>query len=197
MTLQEIKRLDVGYWFSQDDGKTHPYRGQGVTLPTLEEVYEEFHAAPLNVEIKSNRSDIERTLLGVIERAGAEDRTLVVSKNAGTIRRFRKVSGGRVATGSSIVEMVVFDLLNRLHLSRLSKPSYQALQGPESYQVLGIVGLRIVTTAFAQAAHEQGTRVDVWTVNSELDMRRLLEIGVDGIITDRPDVLAQVLKGDG
>ena len=132
----------------------------------------------------------------MIERAGAEGRTLVISKSLGTIRRFREVSDGRVATGASMVELVVFDLLRRLHLSGLLKPSYQALQGPEVYQILGAVSLHVVTSAFIQAAHEQGIRVDVWTVNSEPDMRRLLEMGVDGIITDRPDVLAQVLKGD-
>jgi glycerophosphoryl diester phosphodiesterase len=76
-------------------------------------------------------------------------------------------------------------------LSKMSRSPYQALQGPEVYG--GI--LHVVTPRFVRAAHEQGLRVDVWTINSEPDMRRLLAFGVDGIMTDRPDVLAQVLDG--
>jgi glycerophosphoryl diester phosphodiesterase len=86
--------------------------------------------------------------------------------------------------------MISFYLLSRLGLSRSARPSYQALQGPETYH-----GLRIVTPGFIRAAHELGLRVDVWTIDSEADMRRLLGYGVDGIMTDRPDVLAKLLKG--
>jgi glycerophosphoryl diester phosphodiesterase len=95
-----------------------------------------------------------------------------------------------VATASSSAELVSFWLLSRLGLSGSSRPRYQALQGPETYR-----GLRIVTPGFVRAAHERGLRVDVWTIDSEPDMRRLLGYGVDGIMTDRPDVLARVLEG--
>ena len=114
----------------------------------------------------------------------------MVSEDSGTIRRFREVSGGRVATVASSAELILFWLLNRLHLGGLSKPSYQALQGPEMYK-----GLRIVTPELVRAAHERALRVDVWTIDHEPDMRRLLGFGVDGIMTDRPDTLANVLKG--
>ena len=191
MTLREVKRLDAGYRFTQDSGETYPYRAQGVIVPTLEEVYREFPNVPVNVEIKEARPDIEQAVWKVIEEAEAAGRTLVVSETTPVIRRFRKVSGGRVATASSIGEIVAFDLLRRLRLSELLRSPYQALQGPEVYG--GI--LHVVTPRFVRAAHEQGLRVDVWTINSEPDMRRLLAFGVDGIMTDRPDVLAQVLDG--
>jgi glycerophosphoryl diester phosphodiesterase len=70
------------------------------------------------------------------------------------------------------------------------RPRYRSLQGPETYH-----GLRVVTPGFTRAAHERGLRVDVWTIDSEADMRRMLGYGVDGIMTDRPDVLAELLKG--
>ncbi len=160
-------------------------------VPTLEEVYREFPDVPVNVEIKEARPDIEQAVWKVIEEAEAAGRTLVVSETTPVIRRFRKASSGRVATASSIGEIVAFDLLRRLRLSKLLRTPYQALQGPEVYG--GI--LHVVTPRFVRAAHEQGLRVDVWTINSEPDMRRLLAFGVDGIMTDRPDVLAQVLDG--
>jgi glycerophosphoryl diester phosphodiesterase len=190
MPLAEIKRLDAGYRFTRDEGGTFPFRGQGLRIPTLEEVYDEFTEVPINVEIKGERPGIEEAVWRIIEEAGAEDRALVVSENTPTIRRFREVSGGRVATASSSVEMISFYLLSRLGLSRSARPRYQALQGPETYH-----GLRIVTPGFIRAAHELGLRVDVWTIDSEADMRRLLGYGVDGIMTDRPDVLAKLLKG--
>jgi glycerophosphoryl diester phosphodiesterase len=191
MTLAELKRLDAGYRFTRDEGRTFPYRGEGIRIPTLEEVYDEFTEVPINVEIKGERPGIEEAVWRVIEAAGAEDRTLVVSESTPTIRRFREVSGGRVAAASSSAELISFYLLSRLGLSRSARPRYQALQGPETYH-----GLRIVTPGFIRAAHERGLRVDVWTIDSEADMRRLLGYGVDGIMTDRPDVLAELLEGD-
>jgi glycerophosphoryl diester phosphodiesterase len=189
MTLQEVKGLDAGYRFTRDGGKTYPYRGQGVAIPSLEEVYEGLPGVPINVEIKEDQPDIERALWQVIEQAEATDRTLAVSGKTSIIRRFREVSGGRVATGSSATEIAVFELLRRLRLSRLLRPSYQALQVPEGYRNI----LRLVTPRFVRVAHQLGVRVDVWTVNTEPDMRRVLGYGVDGIMTDRPDILDRLL----
>jgi glycerophosphoryl diester phosphodiesterase len=190
MTLAEVKRLDAGYRFTPDGGRTYPHRGEGVKVPTLEEVYREFTDVPINVEIKGKRPDIEEAVWRIIEGVGAEERTLVVSEDSGTIRRFREASGGSVATASSSAELIFFWLLSRLRLIGLSKPSYQALQGPETYK-----GLRIVTPELVRGAHERGLRVDVWTIDHEPDMRRLLGFGVDGIMTDRPDILTRVLRG--
>ncbi len=77
-----------------------------------------------------------------------------------------------------------------MRLRGLSKPSYQALQGPETHK-----GLRIVTPELVRGAQERGLRVDVWTIDHEPDMRRLLGFGVDGIMTARPDILTRVLRG--
>lgn len=189
MTLRQVKELDAGYWLTCDGGKTYPRRGQGVVVPTLEEVYKEFPDVPINVEIKEEQPNIEQALWRVIEEAEAADRTLVVSGKTSIIRRFRKISGGQVATGSSIMEILVFYLLSRLGLSRLLRPSFQALQVPEGYRNI----LRLVTPRFVQDAHQLGVRVDVWTINTEPDMLRVLGSGADGIMTDRPDILAQLL----
>jgi glycerophosphoryl diester phosphodiesterase len=190
MTLAEVKRLDAGYCFTKDGGRSYPWRGQGIRVPTFKEVYERFEGVPINVEIKKPvRPGVEEALFDAIQAAGGEDRTLVVSENFGAIRRFRKVADGRVATGSSTVEILVFDVLRRLHLSSLLRPPYRALQGPEKFWGL----LPVVTPAFVRAAHEVEVRVDVWTINDEPSMRRLLGFGVDGIMTDRPDLLGGIL----
>jgi glycerophosphoryl diester phosphodiesterase len=186
MTLQKVKRLVAGYDFTSNHGKTHPYRGKGIVVPTLEEVYQAFPGVPLNVEIKEDQQNIEKALWQEIEKAEAEDHTLVVSKKMSVIRRFREVSDGQVATGASLPEIGTFILCSHLCLSCSSRPSYQVLQ----------VWKGTVTARLVQAAYQTEIRVDVWTVDEEEDMRRLLGHGVDGIMTDRPDRLNRVLEGE-
>jgi glycerophosphoryl diester phosphodiesterase len=189
-TVPELQRLDAGCRFSPDGGLTFPWRAKNVKIPTLEALYQAFPDAPFNIEIKGQRSGIEETVFRQIEAAGAMPRTLVVSDNRGTISRFRKVSQGKVATASSTIELVTYWILQLLRLGAIYDPPFQALQPPEKYK--GVVP--VVTRRFVRKAHDRGLRVDVWTIDDEPAMRRLLSLGVDGIMTDRPDVLAGVLN---
>jgi glycerophosphoryl diester phosphodiesterase len=184
MTLQEIKQLDAGYEFTENGGKTYPYRDLGITVPTLEEVYQAFPKTPVNIEIKEDQAGIEQALWQAIKEAEAENRTLVVSGKMSVISRFREFSAGRVATGSSIREMGAFIIWSHLFPNWSLRTSYDALQVPKE----------IVTAGFVQAAQRSNLRVDAWTVNTEQEMCRLLGYEVDGIMTDRPDVLNQALK---
>ena len=188
MTLAELQSLDAGYRFTPDDGATFPWRGRGVTIPTLEAVYREFPDRPINIELKGERPGSEAALWRTIAAIGGEPRTLVVADSADAINRFRVASGGTVATAASSGELVKFRLLSLLRLGRLYNAPFQALQPPDAYK-----GIRIVTRGLVRAAHRSGFRVDVWTIDDEADMHRLLELGVDGIMTDRPDILTRVL----
>ena len=188
-TLSELQGLDAGYRFTPDAGLTFPWRGKGVKVPTLEALYAAFPQTPFNIEIKGTRPGIEESVWQHISAADAADRTLVVSDSVGTITRFRKVSQGKVATAASTIELLIFWVLHLLRLGRLYNPQFQALQPPETYK--GV--LRVVTPRFVREAHQRGLRVDVWTIDDEPAMRRLLGFGVDGIMTDRPDILAKVL----
>ena len=187
-TFAELQSLDAGYHFTTD-GRDYPWRGRGVKIPTLEALYAEFAHAPFNIEIKGGRAGIEQSVWQHISAADAADRTLVVSDNLGTIKRFRRASQGKVATAASTVELLLFWVLHLLRLDKLYDPPFQALQPPEKYK--GV--LPVVTPRFVRKAHSRGLRVDVWTIDEEPAMRRLLGYGVDGIMTDRPDVLAGVL----
>jgi glycerophosphoryl diester phosphodiesterase len=187
-TLAELQSLDAGYRFTTD-GREFPWRGKGIKIPTLEALYAAFPQAPFNIEIKGERAGIEESVWQQIAAAHAVERTLVVSDNLGTIKRFRKASQGKVATAASTVELLVFWVLHLLRLGKLYDPPFQALQPPEKYK--GV--LRVVTPRFVREAHSRGLRVDVWTIDDEPAMRRLLGFGVDGIMTDRPDILGRVL----
>ena len=190
MTLGELRGLDAGYRFSPDGGRTHPYRGRGVGIPTLAEIYEEFPAAFVNIEMKEAQPGVEEAVMEVIRDAGAEERTLVVSNRHGVVRRFRRLCGGRIPSGASRREIRDFYLISRLRLERSTRPPYVALQVPVDYR-----RIPLVTPRFVEAAHSRGVRVDVWTINEPGEMRRLLDLGVDVIMTDRPEALTGVLGG--
>lgn len=191
MTLADLRRLDAGHRFSPDRGSSFPYRGQGTRVPTLAEVYDAFPEAFLNIEIKEARPGVEGAVLRVIRGAGAEGRTLIASNRHGVIRRFRRLAGGSIPTGASRREITAFYLWSRPRLEGLCRPAYDALQVPVEHR-----GIEIITRRFVEAAHARGARVDAWTINDAAEMRRLLDLGVDGIMTDRPDQLARVL-GEG
>ncbi len=191
MKLDELRALDAGYRFSPDGGRTHPYRGQGLRIPTLAQVYEQFPAVCVNVDIKEPQPGAEEAVMRVIRDARAEGRSLVVSGDHAVVRRFRRVSGGRISTGASRLETGAFYLLSRLRLERLGlgRPACDALQVPVEHK-----GVTLVTPRFLRAAHSRGVRVDAWTINEPGEMRRLLDLGVDVIMTDRPQTLASVLQ---
>ncbi len=189
MTLEELRRLDAGHNFSPDGGPTRPYRGRGVRVPTLGEVLREFPGVAVNNEIKAGTPGIEEKVLGVLREANALGRALVVSTPHDIVKRFRKVSGGHVSTGASRWEIGVFYISSRFRLERLVRPAYDALQVPLRHR-----GLPVVTPRFVRAAHARGVRVDAWTINQADEMRRLLDLGVDVIMTDRPGMLAEVLR---
>jgi glycerophosphoryl diester phosphodiesterase len=189
MTLHELRKLDAGHNFRPDVGPTRPYRGRGVRVPTLGEVLEDFPGVAVNIDIKAGTPGIEETVFGVLREANALRRAIVVSTPHATVKRFRKVSGGHVSTGGSKWEIGIFYLLSRLRLERLVRPAYDALQVPLRHR-----GILVVTPRFVRAAHARGVRVDAWTINQADEMRRLLDLGVDVVMTDRPGTLAEVLN---
>ena len=188
MTLDEVSEPDAGYNFSPDGGSTHPYRALGLRIPTLAEVLREFPGVVLNIDMKADLPGIEAAVLKALRESGAEGRALVVSSRLGAVRRFRRLSGGRISTGASRSETGVFFLFANLRLERLLRPAYDALQVPLSHR-----GIPLVTRRFIEAAHASNVGVDAWTINEEGEMRRLLDLGVDVIMTDRPGTLAGVL----
>jgi glycerophosphoryl diester phosphodiesterase len=188
-TLDDLRQFDAGYRFTPDAGATYPYRGQGVTIPTLAEVYERFPAVRVNIEIKEDRPGVEKQLWRVIQAAHAEDRSLVAGFLAAPLLRFRAVSQGRVATSGSMTEVRAFVLAAYARATRLLRPTYDAVQVPETYR-----GVPVVTPTTVRAAHQLGLAVHVWTVDDRASMERLLGYGVDGLMSDRPDILAQVLQ---
>jgi glycerophosphoryl diester phosphodiesterase len=178
----QLRELDAGHTFRDPNG-AQPYRGCGVRVPRFEEVLEAFPRTRLNVEAKDDRS--APGLVAAILKHGAEDRVLVAAE----VERHRKaVVGYPGPWGASRSQLIRFVVLSHTPFGRLYTPRCDALQVPERH-----LGLRVLTRRLLREAHKRNLPVHVWTVDAPEDMRRLLSWGVDGIQTDRPDLLARVL----
>lgn len=186
MSWDELQTLDAGYRWTED-GETFPYRGQGITIPSLEEVFAEFPDVPMVIEIKQQEPSIVEPFCRLIEQHGREDDLIVASFHPETMVAFREACP-QVATAGTEQEIRPFYVLNRLGLPSLYTPPAEAFQVPEYSG-----GLHVVTASFVRGAHARNVAVHVWTVNDTADMERLLALGVDGIMTDRPDRLLALL----
>lgn len=182
LTLREIQSLDAGYRFEDASGG-HPFRGQGAVVPTLEEVLVTFASVWINVECK--HPEVAAPVAEVLTRHRAEHRVLIAADR----EAFRHGARGyRGPWGTSREQGLAFWFLHRLPGGSPYTPRADVLQVPEFWR-----GRRVVTPRFVREAHRSNIPVQVWTVNQADDMRRLLEWGVDGIQTDRPDLLSGVL----
>jgi len=188
MTLAQLKKLDAGFRWTADQGRSFPFRGRGITVPTLSEVLAAFAETPLITEIKEKRPEVSQSVCDMLRRHGRITRVLVASVHAGVLERFRQVCPG-VATSAGPSEALWFYLLSRAGLASLYSPAMQALQVPVTFR-----GLTVVSRRFVAAAHARNLTVAVWTVSAEGTMRRLIEAGVDGIMTDYPDRLAGIIE---
>lgn len=187
MSLEELKELDAAYRWSEDGGRSFPLRGRAITVPTLQEVFAAFPQMRFNIEPKQHTPSLVAPLCRMIREHGMTRRVLVGSFSDSVLEQFRRECA-EVATSASTSEVSGFLAMQKSGLGRAYSPVMQALQVPEYAG-----GLRVLTGNFVEAAHGRNLQVHVWTVNETEDMRRLLGLGVDGIMTDYPDRLLKVL----
>ena len=187
MALAELKRLNVAYNWS-NDGKTYPYREKPQRILTLDEVFEGFPKYPMVIELKTPEVDAALALCGKLQAYNKSNQVIVSSFHQEAIEAFR-AECPHVATGAGAQEVRLFVLASKLGAFRLLSPHYQALHIPIQYD-----GITLITPSAVKSVQDQGVRMDVWTVNDAAEMRRLIEMGVDGIMTDRPDRLFKVIE---
>ncbi len=190
MTLAEVKKLDAAYNFTPDDGKTFPYRGKGITIPTLQEIFDSFPEMTFNVEPKQAEPSVTKPLCEMIRARKMTEKVIVGSFRQMAIDEFR-TECSEVATSATPSEVSEFLALYKMGLGESYSPPMQVLQIPER-----VGSLQVVSKDFIETARKLNLKVHVWTINETEDMQRLLEMKVDGIMTDYPDRLLKIL-GDG
>jgi len=186
-TLAELRQLDAAHHFSRD-GRTHPHRAQGIRIPTLEEALDLHPDLRLNVEMKGDDPRLADAFWDFVQAHGVHDRVLAAAATDALTARFRKHAKDRVATSPGVRGILHFWLAVRAGVVTRMRFPFQALQVPRTQGPL-----TVVDPAFLDAAHALGIQVHVWTINDPLEMRYLDALGVDGIMTDRPEVMLAAL----
>lgn len=187
MTRSELKELDAGHGFTPDRGRSFPYRGEGVRIPTLDEVARATADLPMIVEVKSERAGHALATWLAGEGATHRDRIVVGGFDPNQVEPAARAARWRCAYQD---ELLPFVLLGKIGLDRLaSSPAADAAMVPEKRW-----GIRVVTSGFCRHAHREGMGVFVWTVNRPVRMRRLLDRGVDGLVSDAPGRVRRVLE---
>jgi glycerophosphoryl diester phosphodiesterase len=190
-TLEELKTLDAGYNWTSDGGQTFPFRGSGITVPTLEELFTALPTVRINIDIKQEKPSLVASLCKTIRTFDMVDKVMVASFSSKVLKIFRR-GCPEVTTSAGTGEIALFFVMDLVFLGALYKPACQAFQVPEYSR-----GLRVLTKRFVKTAHGLNLAVHAWTINETTDMQRLLELGVDGIITDYPDRLISLLREPG
>lgn len=187
MTLSKLKTLDAGYGWTVDEGATYPYRGMGITVPTLEEVFQAFPDYHMTIEIKKTERSMAEPFCALIREYNMQDKVLVASFHDERMEEFRQACP-EVATSSARQETTVFVLMSKAFLGRLYSPQFYSLQVPEESS-----DITVMAAQFVRAAHERNIHVEPWTIDDPEQMQLYIDWGVDGIITDRPDLMLDVL----
>ena len=217
MTLEEIKRLDAAHWFVPGCGTCHDepasayaYRGYATgdrklaaklrkqrftandfRIPALREVLAAFPDELINIEIKNTApatAPYEQALAELLAEFDRGEDTIVVSFTDNATEAFKLFAPG-VSTAVGTAQAALFWGSAQGPLPGAPNPRHQALQVP-----IELNGLTVVTPEFVERAHANGLAVHVWTINDRAEMEWLLDIGVDGVMTDRPTLLEQVLR---
>ncbi len=186
ITLADLKKLDAGYNFSTDKGQTFPFRDKNITVSTLAEIFDNFPNKKINIEIKPAETSIIKPFCDLLREKNMTEKVIISSFRQEVLDNFRQ-SCPEIATSASSSEIFKFLVYQKLGLAENYRPKFQALQIPQKFG-----RFQIVTKNFIESAHKLNLQVHVWTINESVDMKRLIELGVGGIMTDYPDRLLEL-----
>lgn len=180
---EDLRHLDAAYNFSPD-GESFPLRGLGVGISRLEDTLGRYPDVFFNIDLKADGT--EWATADVVKKMDREDSVLIGAFSDRRIARFRRITKGRVATSAGPRDSLAMYAASRL--GRGIPARADAYQLP--YKTKGVAADR----RLIDAVHTAGKQIHLWTVNDRHEMEKFLDLGVDGIITDRPDLLNEVME---
>lgn len=186
LTAAQLAQVDAGYHFGPEAG--YPWRGRGVGVPTLAAVLDATGDARLIIEVKDGTRAAAEAVVAVVRAAHAQPRVCIGSFHADVVQAVRHLAAD-IATGASEPEVRRALLLARLHWPVPAHRPFIAFQVPEQ-----MAGIRVLQPTFVRRARREGARVQVWVVDEVEAALRLLAMGVDDLITDRPDRLVPACR---
>lgn len=192
-SFEQLQQLDAAYWFqdvrtaSTADEPVYPYRGQNISIPGLEEVFAAFPEIPMIVEIKQQDTRLADTMIELVRTYGREDITLFGSFYPDMLHYFRQ-HAPEIPTHAYAREAQILLGLAHLRLEGLLSPEYEAVLVP-----MRSGRLNVTTPRFIMAAQNRGVFTAAWTINRREDMELLIGKGIQGLITDRPDLAMEIL----
>ena len=195
-TLDEFLALDAGFHFQNTEGE-YAFKGIGVYKPTLREVFDRYPDMNYMLEVKHTNpayvhQEIGEELWAIIEEYEMHDQVMVSSFNQKIINRFDALADGQIALGTGREVVFNFTIAHKFFLRNLFQPTGDVIQLPRANKYFNFF-----TKEMMEGAKRLGMDVHYWTINDELTMRQMVDAGVDGIITDRPDLLIEILEEKG
>ncbi|TFF96869.1 glycerophosphodiester phosphodiesterase [Candidatus Thorarchaeota archaeon] len=187
-TLEELREIDLGDRFTPD-GENYPFRGKGLRVVTLREALERFPDVRFNVDIKDTLSKAPSAVARLLRDLSRENSVVVASFHPEQIKEFHRIAPEfPVAANPREVRSFVLGLKLRLLPLLVRSIPYSAFQVPVKQG-----SIEVVNSRFVKAAHDRQVAIHVWTINDAEEMHELLDLGVDGIFTDRPALLREVM----
>jgi glycerophosphoryl diester phosphodiesterase len=189
LTIAEVEAADAGYAFTPDEGRSFPFRGRGVRVPRLEDLLSRWPEARVNIDPKAERS--VEPLIVLLAELGAWDRVCIGAFSDRRLARIRRLSRGLACTSMGPLAVAVARTSATV-AGRLRRWGADCVQVPRRHGPI-----EIITPRFVKAAHRAVLPVHVWTINDEPTMETLLDIGVDGIVSDELTLLRDVFARRG
>lgn len=186
ITYKDLIALNAGYHFQKDS--SYPYRESRIHIPTLESVCKAFPQTPLIIEVKGSGEELAMNLARTISANTAQDQVLIAGIDDKTIQWIRDYLPD-IQTGTSLREGIIFYILSHLGLALYFSWNFQTLCIPPKYK-----SLPLLTVPLRLAAKGLGLPIYLWTINTEEEIRKYLEIGVQGIISDYPERVKKVVE---
>jgi glycerophosphoryl diester phosphodiesterase len=181
LSFEELRSFDAAFGYAGAD-QDYPLRGKGIGVPALAEAFAAFPSARFNLEIKPDAPGLVEAVIALIGEHDRADRTLLAAESDDVMARIRaetRRAGVRPAIGASVADVLAFV---RAAVAGVAPESEaMALQIPTEF-----AGRPLITRKLVDHAHAYGAFVHAWTINDVAEMDRLIDLGVDGIVTDQP-----------
>jgi len=189
-SFEELQRFDAAHRFDPSHEGVHAERGRGRLIPSVREAFERFPTARFNFELKASGALLPEAVLDLILDFDRSETTLLTAgadADMACLRTALAASAARPAIGASLAD--ILEVVQSAVEGRAPKTDSMAIQIPEAF-----AGQPLVTPELVAHAQAHGIAVHVWTINTADEMHSLLDLGVDGLVTDHPERMVAVLR---